>query len=369
MRSFWKISACVAFVAMIGGTAIVWQVYKTKTKERTLAEDAKVSRMSAERGDAIAAFRLGKMYYSGQGVSQDYVEAIRWYRKAADQGNTKAQYSIGYMYDLGKGVPQDYAEALRWYRKAADQGDANAQCGLGSMYYDGRGISADRAGAASWYRQAADHGLARAQYDLGYMYYYGQGVPQNRTEAELWYHKAADQGEERAQRALGLRGRGLSARSRIGLLAMFLGCLWFLKDAFLPQRSLRSRQPRALLLAELFGLVYVGLSLYGAFGSFPTELAANTFYFVKNFAIGFAVATLISIFGPKTSKAILGITGILLIGTDTLVIAHQNLRDVASTSRVFCSANGFLVGILIALAAYIGVELSRTKRGGWSQQE
>jgi TPR repeat protein len=79
--------------------------------------------------------------------------------------------SYGEMYDLGQGVHQDYPEALRWYSKAVDQGDANAQCGLGSMYYDGRGIRLDRAVAASWYRQAADRGLARAQYDLGYMYY------------------------------------------------------------------------------------------------------------------------------------------------------------------------------------------------------
>ena len=26
------------------------------------------------------------------------------------------------MYDNGQGVPQDYAQALTWYRKAADQG-------------------------------------------------------------------------------------------------------------------------------------------------------------------------------------------------------------------------------------------------------
>jgi len=31
------------------------------------------------------------------------------------------------MYDKGQGVPQDYAEALKWYRKAAEQGFAEAQ--------------------------------------------------------------------------------------------------------------------------------------------------------------------------------------------------------------------------------------------------
>lgn len=75
----------------------------------------------------------------------------------------------------------------------------------------------------------------------------------------------------------------------------------------------------------------MGLSLYAAFGSFPTELAANTFSFVNNFALGITIATLISVFGPKTSKVMLGITGILLVRTDALVVAHPDLRYVAST--------------------------------------
>jgi TPR repeat protein len=38
------------------------------------------------------------------------------------------------MYREGEGVPQNYAEALKWFRKAADQGNANAQFKLGIMY-------------------------------------------------------------------------------------------------------------------------------------------------------------------------------------------------------------------------------------------
>ena len=38
------------------------------------------------------------------------------------------------MYDNGDGVPQDYKEAVKWYRLAAEQGDAAAQYNLGIMY-------------------------------------------------------------------------------------------------------------------------------------------------------------------------------------------------------------------------------------------
>ena len=37
------------------------------------------------------------------------------------------------MYDNGDGVLQDYAEAIRWYQLAADQGYARAQFRLGVM--------------------------------------------------------------------------------------------------------------------------------------------------------------------------------------------------------------------------------------------
>ena len=62
------------------------------------------------------------MYDKGQGVPQDYAEAVKWYRLAAEQGDADAQYNLGVMYDNGQGVPQDYAEAVKWYRLAAEQG-------------------------------------------------------------------------------------------------------------------------------------------------------------------------------------------------------------------------------------------------------
>ena len=73
------------------------------------------------------------MYANGQGVPQDYAQALTWYRKAADQGNAEAQNNLGVMCESGHGVPQDYAQAVVWYRKAADQGFAPAQYNLGVM--------------------------------------------------------------------------------------------------------------------------------------------------------------------------------------------------------------------------------------------
>ena len=47
------------------------------------------------------------MYRNGEGVPQDDVEAVRWYRLAADQGHYAAHHNLGRMYLTGRGVPQD----------------------------------------------------------------------------------------------------------------------------------------------------------------------------------------------------------------------------------------------------------------------
>ena len=67
------------------------------------------------------------MYYKGQGVTQDYKEAVKWYRLAADQGYAAAQVNLGYMYANGQGVTQDYVRAHMWFNIGASSGDKNAE--------------------------------------------------------------------------------------------------------------------------------------------------------------------------------------------------------------------------------------------------
>jgi len=65
-------------------------------------------------------------------------------------GNADAQNSLGVRYARGQGVPQDYAQAVSWYRKAADQVSPKAQNNLGFMYRDGRGVAQDYVAAHKW---------------------------------------------------------------------------------------------------------------------------------------------------------------------------------------------------------------------------
>lgn len=62
------------------------------------------------------------MYSKGNGVSQDYAEAVTWYRKAAEQGKKAAQYNLGKVYANGEGVKKDYVKAYMWFNVAAISG-------------------------------------------------------------------------------------------------------------------------------------------------------------------------------------------------------------------------------------------------------
>ena len=99
------------------------------------------------------------MYLHGQGVPQNYKEALRWFMKAAEQGNADAQLKTGYLYRQGQGVPQNNKEALRWIMKAAEQGLADAQFNTGALLMEGReGVQRDLRTALKWVRLAAAQG-------------------------------------------------------------------------------------------------------------------------------------------------------------------------------------------------------------------
>lgn len=164
----------------------------------------KLFRKAAYQGHVNAQYNLGYAYYYGQGVQQDYNEAVKWFRKAAVQGDSCAQISLGHVYFSGTAVQQDYTEAVKWYRKAAAQDDAGAQAQLGHAYYYGHGVQQDYNEAVKWYRKAEAKENSEAQCGLGCAYYYGYGVKQDYSKSVKFFQKASDKGNTYAQYNLGL---------------------------------------------------------------------------------------------------------------------------------------------------------------------
>jgi uncharacterized protein len=76
----------------------------------------------------------------------------------AEDGDSAVQYNLALMYEYGNGVLQDYKEAIKWYTLAAEQGDAMAQNNLGVMYENGHGVLQDNVIAHMWYNIGAANG-------------------------------------------------------------------------------------------------------------------------------------------------------------------------------------------------------------------
>ena len=168
----------------------------------------------AKEGNAEAQTHLGKIYYEGKGVPQNYLEALRWYRAAAAQGYAKAQADLGLIYYRGRAVRRDFAAAARWFRKAADQKHAGGQYLLGVMHeYEMGGVPKDWGEALRLYRLAGAGGDVIAQTRLGQIYHSGEGAPRDYAESVRWYRAAAAQGQPEAQARLArmyYRGDGVA---------------------------------------------------------------------------------------------------------------------------------------------------------------
>ncbi len=157
------------------------------------ADNLEEIRLKAESGDAYAQAALGSIYANGDGVKQDYKEAVKWYRLAAGKNST-AIYHLGLLNYAGKGVPRDYKKAVMWYRFAAGRGNIEAQNALGDIYYHGHIVLKDYRKAIKYYKSAAKKGNANSQNGLGRMYQNGYVVEKDLKIAYVWFSVAAKQG-------------------------------------------------------------------------------------------------------------------------------------------------------------------------------
>ena len=88
---------------------------------------------AANAGDAVAQHKIGRCYFHGIGVKQDYKEAFLWYRKSADNGYKSGLADVGFCYYHGYGVTKDLKQALYWYELAADKGSVAAKSWISTI--------------------------------------------------------------------------------------------------------------------------------------------------------------------------------------------------------------------------------------------
>jgi len=151
-------------------------------------------------------YEIGLRYELGDGVEQDWEQAIRYYTTGVEEGDARAQYRLGRCYYNGHGVRTNLEKAYKLYTDAAKQGNLEALFALGVWSEKhGSGIYI----AVDWYEQAAEQGYMEAQFALGKCFDQGGYLSPGRIEknpalAIMWYTKAAEQGHMEAQYWLGV---------------------------------------------------------------------------------------------------------------------------------------------------------------------
>ncbi|MEQ1817170.1 MAG: hypothetical protein ABL871_01070 [Terricaulis sp.] len=159
---------------------------------------------AAQSGDLTAQYELALQRISGGRAA----EGVTMLRRAADRGFAMAQYRLAKLYERGEGVPADLTIARQWTERAAGAGNRRAMHDLGVYFARGEGAPLDEAAAFRWFRQAAELGVADSQYNLGVLYQQGRGVNASASEALFWFMVAARQGDQDA----GARATALEAQ-------------------------------------------------------------------------------------------------------------------------------------------------------------
>lgn len=85
---------------------------------RYMKNDAKAlraGRTAAELGDAAEAYALAARFATGQGVTRDPKEELRWLERSAQNGYVAAMQDLAQLYREGRpGIPADAAKQRYW---------------------------------------------------------------------------------------------------------------------------------------------------------------------------------------------------------------------------------------------------------------
>lgn len=157
---------------------------------------------AASQGSAMAQWKLGRMYASGDGVETSPLRAFEFFRDIAnahaeDSPNSpEAPFVANAFVELGgffmTGITGTYVgrnpyQARQIYGYAASYfGDPNAQYLLAKMYLEGVGGDKNTRQAARWLKLAAEKGHVLGQAELGRMLFHGEGLSQRRKRGLKW---------------------------------------------------------------------------------------------------------------------------------------------------------------------------------------
>jgi localization factor PodJL len=165
----------------------------------------------ANAGNPMALAILGLRDLDGTGGTHvNLKDAVKFLSQAAEKGQAVAQYRLGTLYERGQGVPADPVKAAHWYELSANQGNRKAMHNLAVSFASGATGKRDMAESARWFAKAATLGLSDSQFNLAVLYERGDGVPQSLLDAYKWYSIAAAAGDSESKQRMAVLQTQLS---------------------------------------------------------------------------------------------------------------------------------------------------------------
>lgn len=165
----------------------------------SVAKDDEVAkRMKQQLEEAGQFFEIGESHFNHS--PPDYMKAEMAYSTAADNGSLLAAYKLGYMYYAGEGVDQNDGLALEYFERAiraplafqphslqlTTEFLAESYNNLGVMHQSGYGTRKNLKKAFEMYSRGAEFGSANAQLNLKSVYKSSPGGERKRLTSPVY---------------------------------------------------------------------------------------------------------------------------------------------------------------------------------------
>jgi hypothetical protein len=109
-------AAAALMLSVLAAACLAWPAVAAQDDEDDVP-DLNALRAKADAGNVRAQTRLADFCIA----SDDFTNAVHWYRKAAEQDDVTAQLSLASLLMAGRGTAKNPPEAAKWLRAAADR--------------------------------------------------------------------------------------------------------------------------------------------------------------------------------------------------------------------------------------------------------
>ena len=173
-----------------GETKYIWVL--TDSIECSLQEEIEYYNKGIELNDALCAYRMGRLYRSGNEIiRQDSNEEMGYYEKSIqyEESGVPSRWGIGYyLYASnlvnGIGRTKNVNKAIDYYKKLCTEKyrDGDAAFEIGKLYFDGNEIKKDEYPACEYFKKGAEWNHKDSIFMYGRCQFEGKGTYKNIEE-------------------------------------------------------------------------------------------------------------------------------------------------------------------------------------------